>query len=474
MMRDFTICDALRAIAKPVQKPIHCPSASCDGNAMIQELTLKNFKSFGEPQPESGTSPKPWNGEKIKFGGLSLIIGTNASGKSNIRDALRFIHGISRGYTLPEIIGEKYGEGGELQWKGIRGGVRETVTRNGHPENTKFTIGIRTQLLTEDGGGEAEYSITVDVGDKTKQPSVIHEHFSKDGISAFICESVEANQVVVHIDKYRYEMPYSQFGGPALTKLNQTVGESKTEDLKQFETELRATAKAIDNCARFVRTIASTRFLDLDPQSLRRPSIPGQTILGDKGENLSSVLQAICKKPDGKEALIAWTRELTPLDVTDLKFPNVSLDGKIQLQLVEQGGREISAESASDGTLRFLAMAGAMLGTAPARFYFFEEMENGIHPNRAHLLVNLLQSSTRKGKIQVVGTTHSPALLNFLDTQTLRDASLVYRAGSISKIRSFADITSLSEVMPGSGAGELFGAGWFEDVASFMEPDGVR
>ena len=116
------------------------------------------------------------------------------------------------------------------------------------------------------------------------------------------------------------------------------------------------------------------RFLDLDPESLRRPSIPGQTTLGDKGENLSSVLQAICKDPSGKEALIAWTRELTPLDVTDLKFPEVSLDGKIQLQLVEQGGREISAESASDGTLRFLAVAGAMLGTEPARFYFFEEI----------------------------------------------------------------------------------------------------
>ena len=103
---------------------------------MIQELTLKNFKSFGEaptPPPDSGAVQKDWAGEKIKFGGLSLIIGTNASGKSNIRDALRFIHGISRGYTLAEVIGEKYVEGGVLQWKGIRGGVRETVTRNGQP-----------------------------------------------------------------------------------------------------------------------------------------------------------------------------------------------------------------------------------------------------------------------------------------------------------------------------------------------------
>ena len=138
------------------------------------------------------------------------------------------------------------------------------------------------------------------------------------------------------------------------------------------------------------------------------------------------------------------------------------------------GGREISAESASDGTLRFLAVAGAMLGTEPARFYFFEEMENGVHPNRAHLLVNLLKDSTRKGAIQVVGTTHSPALLNFLDARTLRDASLVYRAGSVSKIKNLADIPALSQVIPENLPGELFGSGWFEDVASFTEPDGAR
>ena len=144
---------------------------------MIQELTLKNFKSFGGPPspPESGAVPQDWAGEKIKFGGLSLLIGTNASGKSNIRDALRFIHGISRGYTLAEVMGEKYVEGGVLQWKGIRGGVREIVTRNGQPENTKFTIGIRTKLLPEDGSGEAEYSITVDIGDKSRPPQVAEE-----------------------------------------------------------------------------------------------------------------------------------------------------------------------------------------------------------------------------------------------------------------------------------------------------------
>ena len=432
---------------------------------MIQELTLKNFKSFGAPAPplpESAEAQKAWAGEKIRFGGLSLLIGTNASGKSNIRDALRFIHGISRGYDLAEVIGEKYGEGGQLQWKGIRGGVRETVTKNGDPKNSKFTIAIRTRLLPEDGGGEAEYSITVDVGVKSRPPVVADEwlKLSKHEDKTFTCTWA----VPMIRYPFHYRTPFTSFDRPAMTEISETNEQRNPECVLNAQKE----------CRTFLHTISSMRFLELDPQSLRRPSIPGQTTLGDKGENLSSVLQAICKNPSGKEALIAWTRELTPLDVTDLKFPEASLDGKIQLQLVEQGGREISAESASDGTLRFLAIAGAMLGTDPARFYFFEELENGIHPNRAHLLVNLIQNSTRKGAIQVVGTTHSPALLNFLDTQALKDASLIYKAGSVSKIRSFADIPALSQVTPESRPGELFGSGWFENVASFMESDGVQ
>lgn len=429
---------------------------------MIQELTMHNFKSFAL---ERGA---------IRFGGLSVIIGTNASGKSNIRDGLRFIHGISRGYSIAEIIGEKYVEGGVLQWKGIRGGVKETVLRNGNAEVTKFTIGVKTKLPEEDGGGEAHYSITVDVGDKTRPPVVAAESLVVSGRGRYIFNTHPEGEVLN--DEQEARVIYARlrkeskkgFVGPKVDfRRDHPI-------LTQIDGHRNAQLPAVrKHCKAFLKTIASVRFLDLDPQALRRPSIPGQTILGDKGENLSSVLQAICAEATSKEALIEWTRELTPLDVVDMKFPEVSLEGKIQLQLVEAGGREISAESASDGTLRFLAFAAALLGTEPARFYFFEEIENGIHPTRAHLLINLLRNTTQHGGIQVVGTTHSPALLNFLDEASLRNASLVYRAGAVSKIRSFADIPALWQVVPNTRAGELLGSGWFENAASYLEAEGA-
>lgn len=441
---------------------------------MIQELTLKNFKSFGQP-PSKPTAEGAvqrvsyWQGEKIRFGGLSLIIGTNAGGKSNIRDGLRFIHGISRGYTLAEVIGEKYVEGGVLQWKGIRGGVRETVTRNGNPADTRFTIEVRTALRSEDGGGEASYSISVDVGDKSRPPVVADEwlRIERQDRRTFEWKAAAGpGQMEVYLRRTSARKAL----GPPVTIRNDRPALTQILELSGAK-EKEVVAEAQSDCKALLRTISSVRFLDLDPNSLRKPSIPGQTILGDKGENLSSVLQAICTDGAAKEALIDWTRELTPLDVKDFQFPEVSLEGKVQLQIVEAGGRQISAESASDGTLRFLAFAAAVLGTEPARCYFFEEIENGIHPNRAHLLINLLQTATRGGKIQVMGTTHSPALLNFLDEQSLKDTSLVYRVGGVSKIRRLADIPALWQIAPQARAGELQGSGWFENAVAFLEGD---
>ena len=58
---------------------------------MIKSVRLVNFKNFAD--------------ETLLLGPFTVIVGANASGKSNIRDAFRFLHGIGRGYTLAEILG---------------------------------------------------------------------------------------------------------------------------------------------------------------------------------------------------------------------------------------------------------------------------------------------------------------------------------------------------------------------------------
>ena len=97
---------------------------------MITSLRLDNFKNFAD--------------ETLRVGPFTLIVGANASGKSNIRDAFRFLHGIGRGYTLAEIVGGKYG----ADWKPIRGSASGIVRFGaspaiGKPGQFALEVGMR-------------------------------------------------------------------------------------------------------------------------------------------------------------------------------------------------------------------------------------------------------------------------------------------------------------------------------------------
>lgn len=60
---------------------------------MLKKIRLERFKNFKKAE--------------LIVGNLTILVGKNASGKSNIRDAFRFFHGISRGYSLAKISGRK-------------------------------------------------------------------------------------------------------------------------------------------------------------------------------------------------------------------------------------------------------------------------------------------------------------------------------------------------------------------------------
>ena len=165
--------------------------------------------------------------------------------------------------------------------------------------------------------------------------------------------------------------------------------------------EHRKVAKLHKDYAQAVIDIlANIRFLDLEPNRMRQSAFPGQIVLGDGGENLPTVLREICADRKRKDILAQWTRELTPMDVRDFEFPADQTTGRIQLAFRETNDRIVSAYAASDGTLRFLAMLAALLGGNPARLYVFEEIDNGIHPSRMRLLLDLIEGQTAKKNIR--------------------------------------------------------------------------
>ena len=221
-----------------------------------------------------------------------------------------------------------------------------------------------------------------------------------------------------------------------------------------------------------VDKLADMRFLDIVPDRMRDPAFPGRTVLGDSGENLPTVLREICADPARKKILAEWMRELTPMDVVEFEFPE-DPSGLIHLILKEESGIEISSRSASDGTLRFLAKLAALLDEDPTGLYIFEEIDNGIHPARLHLLVDLIERQTAKGAVQVVTTTHSPELISMVNESTFRNMSVVCRLEDTADaiIRPVADLPNAEDLRKTQGLGRLLAGGWMETALAFTEGD---
>ena len=406
---------------------------------MITSLRLVNFKNFAD--------------ETLRVGPFTVIVGANASGKSNIRDAFRFLHGIGRGYTLAEILGGRYGDGGYVEWTGIRGAPTEVVRMSPHSSYVPSAFSIRVELDLE--GEKTFYSI--DLGINPDGPDGFHvlkEELRTESATVYMTEEAADPSLWLVVGRERRKIGVSR-SQPAVTQFLQNYKEVWYQCLSEVG---------------LLPVLESIRFFEFVPSRMREPSFPGQNMLGDRGENLPTALESICVEPDRKRILMSWIEELTPMDIKDLEFPR-DPSGRVHLRILEKNGRSVSAYSASDGTLRFLAMLTALLAENRAGIYFFEEIDTGIHPNRLWLLVELLERQTEKNGIQVITTTHSPDMLNFISDETFENTSVVYRdeEWDDSIIRPLAGLPKARELRIPHGFGRLHSTGWIETALAVTE-----
>ncbi len=402
---------------------------------MITSVQLVNFKNFAD--------------ETLRVGPFTVIVGANASGKSNIRDAFRFLHGIGRGYTLAEIMGGKYGPGGQMEWSGIRGATNEIVRfgRQG------FSVGLEANLWDTD----LRYVVEVDYDFfNDGEFRVKSEEFSRGTSPVYGCYR-DGQRLMLEVGDLEGRVYPMSSSGPFLadaTPIYWPPGE---------------TTPIEDPMVEMKDALANVRFLELVPDLMREPAFPGARLEGS-GRNLPSVLEAICTDPERKNMLTSWLRELTPMDVKDFEFPR-DPSGRLHLQIIERSGHKVSAYSASDGTLRFLGILAALFSPNPAGLYFFEEIDNGIHPNRLWLLVDLIERQTAKGGIQVITTTHSPEMLKYVNDTTFENTSITYRdeKSSDAIIRPVAELPNARELRETQGLGRLLSGGWMETALAFTE-----
>ena len=161
----------------------------------------------------------------------------------------------------------------------------------------------------------------------------------------------------------------------------------------------------------------------LFPNSLRDPQkVADSYPLATGGENLASALRDITQKksrflPELKEALA-----FAVPGVRDIRVVQAGSYYVVELKHEREDGGgsgiwfDLSHES--DGTIRLLAMLTALFQDPAPSLIGLEEPELAIHPGAMAVLADTMKEASLRG--QVLIATHSPDLINLLPIESIR------------------------------------------------------
>lgn len=307
---------------------------------------------------------------------LNLLIGANASGKSNILDALRFL---SEGLRDRDFLAAVSSRGGiiQLAWKGEEARELELVTGF---ESDGQTLRWQVRIIRR---GQRDF--------------FLEEALYRD-------EANEPPRQLLYAREGKGSW-YSEGG--------------RKVQLVTTPTGCALAAAAADESfpgqpvANFVKEWG---FFDPSPGYLRLATFAAEegSRLDTQGRNLAGRLNEIYEKKDGVfDHIVDAVRSL--LGVPDNIEPRVSDDGSVYFVQHEQGMKfPVHQKGASAGTLRMLALMTALIGEADSSLIGIEEPENYVHPNALSAFAEFVRQATER--VQIILTTHSPLFLNYLDT----------------------------------------------------------
>ncbi|WP_319784403.1 AAA family ATPase [Oceanisphaera sp. IT1-181] len=213
--------------------------------------------------------------------------------------------------------------------------------------------------------------------------------------------------------------------------------------------------------------ICALRSLDLlSPQTLReKVRKTDRADIGMGGEQLSAFVHQLTdiQKAQLLEQLQHYYPQIIAVNTKALR------SGWIQLEIIErfhtaQGGvheLETEARHINDGLLRLLAILAQQFSSLES--LLFDEIENGINPEVTEQIVDALVASPK----QIIVTTHSPMVLNYLDDAIAKEAVvLLYkRANGQTRSVRFFDLPTAAHKLESLAPGDAMLDVYLHDMA---------
>jgi predicted ATPase len=399
---------------------------------MLTQLSLANFKSYKEA--------------RLQLAPLTFLIGANASGKSNMLEAMRLLSWLAKGSRLEDI--SRAIQGGDAI---VRGQSRD-LFRNA---NQPLTLGLHLAGAPE-GWEDFEVSLglqsdqLVITGEKVTQPS--------EKVPLYIVDS----QPNPHTDEI--SVAYNNFRRgrtkPHIPCSSRQAIFFQLETPGRFESTHTESQLIIPAVTKVLReTLREIVFLDPRPALMRDYAYAKDDSVKEDGSNLSAVLHRVAQKEEGRQQLLGFIRSLPEQDITDIQFIKTERQD-VMVRLVESFGeqnRTVDAPLLSDGTLRVLAVGATLLTAPEGALVVIEEIDNGVHPSRAELLVKQIRKIATDRKLRVLLTSHNPALLDALPDESLADVVCCYRdpQQGDSRLVRLGDLDRFPELVAQGPLGQL-------------------
>ena len=372
---------------------------------MLKSFTLKNFKSFKEDTLTLTPT-------------VTFLIGANGSGKSNALEALRLLNCLGKGESLRDIENNV-----NSQAPIIRGPASELIRRG--------EMFFALEAMVDESSQEELFFSSAIGFDKQ------NDTFEKKHNLVFLSEELKTS-----LDKVIYSSIENEKSNP----LSEVVKAFSTAQGQALFIGLNALTllvssvqppipqqrlKEINNGTMTLkRHFSNIIFGNFNPEKMRGYYRQMDTVrLSESGDNLSAVLAKLCQDFQIKQGILDFIRSLPEQDIRDITF-SVTDTGYVMVQMEEgfqASQNSMTSFALSDGTLRALAIAAALYGAPKGSLVVIEEVDNGIHPSRIKHLVDKMYEIAAERKIQILVTTHDPAMMDAIPPQEKGNILCCYR-----------------------------------------------